>query len=486
MRIRKTVKILLLISCAAIATLAVGVAIPLQEFAVAPADLRSTVIENVSIVDPRLGTAADKQTVVISGNRITYAGPAADAPRSEGANRIDGAGKYAIPGLWDTHIHTVALAPQLHFPLLIGNGITSVRDMGEGCSFSGDLDCVPDAPTWRSRIAAGSLLGPRIVATTGYHVEEGVAGDIVARLKARGDDFIKVQLEDNADPAVLPRVIANAAAKGMRVAGHLPFTADLLDPRLGMLHSVEHDMSLLPQCSVLATPFDGRNKSKLALLERADETRCNAVLDAMAKSGTAYVPTHIASSGQDWQLLSGRYRQDERMIYIPLPQRLLWRGYATMTVAGTDDAERAPLALTYRASLTLTRRAATRGVAVMAGSDAMDAYIPHGFGLHDELDQLVIAGLTPAEALRAATWTPARHFGLERELGTIETGKIADLLLIEKNPLDNIANARLIDTVVSNGKTYRRKDLDAMMAFTEKQASSFSVASKFLWAMVRP
>lgn len=486
MRLRKIAKVFLLIACAATITLAAGVAIPLEEFSVAAGAPGPIVIDNITIVDPRLGTASVGQRIVITGNRITYAGPAENAPRIEGATRIDGSGKYAIPGLWDTHIHTVALSPQLHFPLLLANGITSVRDMGEGCSFTGDLDCVPEAPVWRKRIAAGAMLGPRIVATTSYHVEEEVEGDIVSRLKARGDDFIKVQLDEQADASVLPRMIANAAAKGMRVGGHLPFTADLLDPRLGTLISVEHDMSLLPQCSVLPAPFDGRNKSKAAMLDHADAARCNAVLDAMAQRGTGYVPTHVASSGQDWHLLSGKYRQDERVMYVPLPQRLLWRGYVAVALAGTDVADRAPLEKTYRASLDLTRRAATRGVAVMAGSDSMDAYIAHGFGLHDELNELVLAGLTPAEALRAATWTPARHFGMGRDLGTIETGKMADLLLLAKNPLANIANAKTIETVITNGKTYRRNDLDAMLAFTAQQAASYSVASKFLWAMLKP
>ena len=486
MRLRKSAKVFLLIISAAAVALAAGVAIPLQEFPIAAEDPGSIVVDNITIVDPRLGTASASQSIVISGNRISYAGPAASAPHSQGAKHVDGSGKYAIPGLWDVHIHTVALSPQLHFPLLLANGITAVRDMGEGCSFSGDLDCVPEAPVWRRRIAAGALIGPRIVATTSYHVEDAVDGDMVARLKARGDDFIKVQLDGQADPAILPKLIADATAKGMRVAGHLPFTADLLDPRMGTLVSVEHDLSLLPQCSVWSVPFDGRNRSKDALLDRADTARRNAVLDAMASHGTAYVPTHVASSGQDWLLLSGNYRQDERVKYVPLPQRLLWRGYAAVTLAGTDDADRAPLERTYRASHELTKRAAMRGVAVMAGSDAIDAYIAHGFGLHDELNELVLAGLSPAEALRAATWTPARHFGLERDLGTIETGKLADLLLLANNPLEDIANAHNIDTVISNGKLYRRKDLDAMLAFTASQASSYSVASKFLWAMLKP
>lgn len=481
-----------------LATLAIGVALPLQEFPVTARDGQAIRIDDVTVIDTRLGTAASGQTVIISGKRIIYAGPTAAAPALDHAQSIAGAGKYLIPGLWDSHIHTIGLSPQLHFPLLLANGVTTVRDMGDGCSFGGDLACSSPSKEWKLRTEQGTLLAPRIVATASYHVETigdeddsaavraAAAKPLIATLKARGDQFVKVQLDQQSDPALLRIVLREARAQNIRVAGHLPFTADLLDPQLASLLSIEHDNSLLPQCSTMPAPFDGRDRSKAALLAQADERRCDAVLAAMAERGTAYVPSHVASSGQDWLLLSGAYKRDQRLRYVALPQRLLWRAYANAAVAGSEAEHHATLAAYYRAARLLTHRANARGVPVIAGSDAMDPYVTHGYGLHDELGQLVLAGLTPAQALRSATWTPARHFGLEHEYGTVEAGKTADLVLLDGNPLENIGHAAAINTVVFDGRVYRRKDLDAMLAFVERQASSLGTTCKFIWAMIKP
>lgn len=479
--------------------LAIGIHTPYREFPAKPADVVSTVIDDVTVVNPRSGTAQPHQTVVIEGNRLRYVGPIAQAPVISNARRIAGAGKFLSPGLWDAHTHTLKLSPQLHFPLMLANGVTGARDMGDGCSWSGDLHCKPEVRTWREHIARGAMLAPRLAATASYHVE--ALGDdeqvdaaaitretatLVASLKARGDDLVKLQFDDRVDPAHYKVIIAQANTQGMQVAGHLPFSVDLLDPQLGTLHSIEHDTGLLPQCSTLTVQFDGRNRSKAKLLAHADDKRCNAALDHMARRGTAYTPTHVASIGQDWLLLSGAYRDDERVKYVVAPQRWMWRFFAFMAVRGTDAEHRAPLQEYYRASLKLTLRAQAHGVTVLAGTDAMDPYVVHGFGLHDELGQLVLAGLTPAEALRTATWNPVRHLGFERDFGTLETGKMADMLLLDGNPLDDIRHLQKIDALFYDGKIYSRQDLDAMLAFVYEQASSYATACKFIWGMIRP
>lgn len=473
--------------------LAVGIHMPLRDWPAKPADTASTVIDDVTVIDPRSGTAQPHQTVVIAGNRLRYVGPVAQAPAVANARRVAGAGKFLSPGLWDAHAHTVKLSPQLHFPLMLANGVTGMRDMGDGC-------CKPEVRTWRENIARGAMLAPRQAATASYHVEgpgdaagnadaAGIArasGTLVAALKARGDDFVKLQFDDHVDPAQFKAIVAQANLQGIQIAGHLPFSVDLLDPQLGALNSIEHDTRFLPQCSNLAAQFDGNDRSKAKLLAQADEKRCNAVLDHMAKRGIAYTPTHVASIGQDWLLLSGAYRNDERVKYVIAPQRWIWRFLAYMTVRGTDAEHRAPLQAYYRASLALTQRAQARGVTLLAGADAMDPYVVHGFGLHDELDQLILAGLAPPQALRTATWNPVRHLGFERDFGTLETGKMADMLLLDANPLDDIAHLKKIDTLIYDGKLYPRKDLDAMLAFAHEQASSYATACKFIWGMLRP
>ena len=479
--------------------LAVGIHTPLKQFAAKPVDLVTTVIDDVTVIDPRSGTAQQHQTVIIEGKWLRYVGPLANAPAIGNARHIAGAGKFLSPGLWDAHAHTLKLSPQLHFPLMLANGVTGMRDMGDGCSWSGDLQCEPDVRSWREQITRGALLAPRIAATASYHVEEygdGEPGDaaalarqagaLVAALKARGDDVVKLQLDNDVDPARFEAIVAQANIQGVQVAGHLPFSVDLLDPALGALNSIEHDSSLLPQCSTRDVGFDGRNGSKAALLARADDKRCNALLEHMARRGTAYTPTHVASIGQDWTLLSGAYRDDERVKYVVAPQRWIWRFIAKMSVSGTEAEHRAPLEAYYRASLKLTQRANAHGVTVLAGADAMDPYVVHGFGLHDELAQLVLAGLTPAQALKTATWNPVRHLGFERHFGTVETGKIADMLLLDGNPMEDIRHLQKIDSLFYDGKHYSRNELDAMLAFVQDQASSYATACKFIWAIIVP
>lgn len=487
---RLLAKIIVLPAMLGALLLAVGVHMPIREFPPQSAAAAATLIDDVTVIDPRSGTAQPHQSVVIVGNRLRYVGPTAQAPSIATARRIAGAGKFLSPGLWDAHAHTLKLSPQLHFPLMLANGVTGMRDMGDGCSWRGGLDCTPEVASWRENIARGAMLAPRQAATASYHVEVPGAADasgaLVAALKARGDDFVKLQLDEHVDAAPYKAIVAQANKQGMRIAGHLPFSVDLLDPQLGALHSVEHDTGLLPQCSSLAARFDGKNRSKGALLARADPDRCDAVLDHMAQRGIAYTPTHVASIGQDWLLLSGAYRGDERVKYVIAPQRWIWRVLAYVTVLGTDAEHHAQLQAYYLASLRLTQRAQARGVTVLAGADAMDPYVVHGFGLHDELDQLILGGLTPAQALRSATWNPVRHLGFERDFGTLETGKMADMLLLDANPLDDIGHLRRIDTLIYDGKIYARKDLDGMLAFAHEQATSYATTCQFIWGMLRP
>lgn len=465
--------------------LAVGVRLPLEQYPVSAPDPRPLVIDDINIVDLQAGVIVPGQTIVIMGDSLAHVGAPVGAPVPANARRISGAGKYAMPGLWDMHVHTVSLSPQLHFPLLLANGVTSIRDMGDGCSFTGKLNCQPDGVAWRARTEQGTLLAPRLLPGASYHVEKSEAGLVVA-LAARGDRMLKLQLDNNVDPTVFHTLLQQAKAAGMEAVGHLPYTVDLLDPQLGSLRSIEHDDSLPAQCVSRTTRFDGSNSAKLLLVKQLDEPRCDAVLKVLATRGIGYVPTHVASSGQDWRLLSGDYRRDAHVRYVALPQRLLWRGYAALTIAGTGVNESPSVEAWHHNALKITARAHASGVAVMAGSDSIDAYVTHGFGLHDELAQLVSAGLSPLQALRAATAVPAAHAGLGGKFGSVQQGRVADIVLLNNNPLDRIAHAHDIDSVVYNGKLYERKDLDAMLAFVEKQAASYSLNSKFLWAMIKP
>ena len=140
----------------------------------------------------------------------------------------------------------------------------------------------------------------------------------------------------------------------------------------------------------------------------------------------------------------------------------------------------------YEKGLELTGKAHQAGVKILAGSDAHDTYCFPGFGLHDELQELVKAGLTPMEALKAATVNPAEYFELSADYGSVSVGKMADLVLLDANPLDDMANIGAIDSVIHGGILYTRADLDKALSYVESNASSLSIAAKIIWPNLRP
>jgi hypothetical protein len=478
----------------ALATLAIAVlvfaainllALPEPSVLSPPARSSVTVISDANVVDPRgNGSVAYGQMVVIVGDRISFVGIDGSRPAPEGATIIPARGKYLIPGLWDSHIHTLRLSPQLHFPLLIANGITSVRDMGDACSWSGTVDCDPETPRWRAQIQRGEMTGPRIVDTVSYHLEaapehDAELGALIDALKGRGERFLKVQMDDQVPPQDFAKVMRVAGDKGFKVSGHTPFSVDLTEA-MHPLGSIEHDWSLLPQCSDFRPRFDGKNRSKVALLAGMNRLRCQRVLDHLAKRGVAYTPTHIASTGQDATFSIGATSSVAGLAqrYVIAPQRWIW---ALIRSAGKEGPEEQKvLSDAHQAALRLTKQADEAGVTILAGSDALDADVIHGFSLHQELQYLVAAGLTPSQALSAATVGPARVFGMEAQLGVIEPGKLADMVLLDADPLLDIRNTRKISAVIADGRLYGKPGRAAALSFVEDQAHRVSVICRFL------
>ena len=472
-----------------------ALALPQPAIMAAPARNSSLVISGVNVIDARgNGSVAYLQMVVIVGDRISYVGAQGSKRTPPGARVIEAQGKFLIPGLWDSHIHTLRLSPQLHFPLLIANGVTSVRDMGDACSWSSARDCRPETPRWRAQIQSGAMIGPRIIESVSYHLEElpeqeAELRNWIAVLKARGEKFLKIQLDDLASTQDFEKVMRIASANDFKAAGHIPFAVNLADT-IYPLVSIEHDASLLPQCSDFAAEFNGKNSAKLALLNDWNSAKCTRVLGQLAARSVAYVPTHIASSGQDAAFAAqatgtNPVEQAARQTdpaptqrYVIAPQR--WIAWL-FRAAGQEDAQtQGVLNRLHQAALELTSQARAAGVPVLAGTDALDAGVIHGFSLHQELQYLVAAGLTPAQALFAATAEPARVFGMAGSLGVIEAGKVADLVLLEANPLIDIRNTQRIRLVVSDGRVYADIERAKALEFVAQQSRSIRVICRFL------
>lgn len=451
----------------------------------APEKERWLTLEGIDIVDLHGdGRIIKNQRVSIADGRIIEVAPAGVVADHRGARVIDARGRFLIPGLWDSHAHSLRLSPQLHFPLSIAQGVTSMRDMGDACSWSSSTECRPDFLAWEKDRAAGRMVAPRIVLTASFHVEEPPASDedvrrLVRVLKQRGDQMLKLQLPDE-DSARFTSLVGAAREAGLPVGGHVPFKADLLDAG-SMVHSVEHDWSLLVQCSAGRMVFDGKNAGKAALLKSFDAARCEKVLQAMAAKGAAYVPTHVASSGQDHAFANGIALEAPERIdrFTVWPMRTLWG--LLRSAGATDDAqERSAVDDFHRRALALTPRARANGVTLLAGSDALDADVLHGYGLHRELEFLVKAGLTPAQALQAATLAPARFFGEEKDSARIAPGFRADLLILSANPLQDIRNVQGIEWVIADGRVYGPAEREALLGFVERNARDPAVLARFL------
>ncbi len=432
--------------------------------ALARAGEKPLVFEHVTVIDATGAPARPDRTLTVVDGRIAALGKAGAVPLPKDAEVLDATGKFLIPGLWDMHAH---LAGTDFLSLCVANGVTGVREMH---AFYPALVFY-----WRQQTAAGKLLGPHIVAAgamvdgpkprwpaavTATNEDEG--REAVRSLKKRGADFIKVYDK-------LPRpayfAIADEAKKqGLPFAGHVPVAVSVVEASDAGQQSIEHLTGVLLACAAdeadlrkeVREQWDVRLQVKALAGYREDKAQ--ALFTRFAKNGTAHCPTLTVLRALAF-LDDKEFTADDRVKYItPYLRTML---YPKGAVAGPEDfADRKKVFQKYLAVVGAMRKA---GVVLLAGTDTPNPYCFPGFSLHDELGLLVRAGLTPMEALQAATRNPAQYLGRSKELGTVEAGKIADLVLLDANPLEDIGNTRRIAAVVVGGKLLRREALRAML-----------------------
>lgn len=456
----------------------------------APAVLHSQstlqAITDVSVVDVRSGSVLPGRTVVIADGRIRSVEAEGAVP--PGATVIDGGGRYLMPGLLDMHAHLKhPVAPDLLMPQYIAHGVTGVRDMGSDCqgeAKEGDV-CLEAMQAWRARIEEGTLLGPRLLALSSFalnppwdfEVPEDQARALVRGYAERGAEFIKIYYR--LSPQALGWILDEANRSGIAVGGHIPLRVTSREASAGGLRSLEHARDFLFDCFPGSAAFRAEATSQnppmdvmRAMVEHHDEDRCAETFETFVANDTWYVPTHVTRR-MDAYADDPAFRDDARRRYIPTFLWEDWQEDADRMVALDPSPEgRATMRGFYEAGLAITGRAHDAGVRVLLGTDAGDTYVFPGSGAHDELGELVKAGLTPAEALAAGTIAGAEFLGRADEFGTVEPGKRADLLLLDANPLADIANVRRIHAVIFDGRVYDRAALDALLAQVEARIAA--------------
>jgi hypothetical protein len=445
-------------------------------------------ITHAIVIDATGAPPQPNSTVLIDGAKIFAVGPDSSIEIPSGARVIDATGKYLIPGLADMHLHLMgagepAGSREFILPLLIANGITTVRDMG------GD---VAQLKKLIKEIDSGDQPGPQIFFTGPYLdgnppyfqpsivvVTPAEADAAVHKLKSEGVDFIKVQSRLK-PPAYF--AIAEAAHKeSIRFVGHVPDSISPAQASDAGQASIEHLTGILLACSSreaelrqqqLNPPPRKETPRQTSLRQRAWQ---QAVLDSYSPEKAQELYAKLLAN-HTWQvptlplLIELAYltpatdrANDPNLKYIPQNLQKIWKQGRAESLANKTSGDFLLRAKLVEASLKAVGDMHAAGIPMMAGTDSTAPNLVPGFALHDSIADLVRAGLTPMEALQAATSKPAEFLNRSNEQASIAPGQRADLVLLDANPLENIHNTEKIHAVILKGKYLDRAALDGLL-----------------------
>lgn len=437
------------------------------------------------MVDVQRGVTVPGRTVIVTGGRIVSVGDSSAGYQP--ARTLDAGGAFVMPGLWDNHVHFgggAALVDENRnlLPLYLAHGITAVRDA------AGDLS--PSVLEWRGQVAAGALLGPAIF-TSGPKLEGidsiwpgdlevGSETDVRAaldQLQAMRVDFVKIT-ENTLTPALYLFGLGEARRRGFTVSAHVPVALTLDQVSEAGLGSIEHMSYLLRggsprEAELSAAVAAGRmtaGDAVTAMIDGFDEATALATYRRLAARGTAVTPTLNGSRILAY-LDRDTHATDDYLKYLGPGLKATYEGRVTRAAAD-DAAAVARRHARYEKSATLVPLLQRAGVTILAGTDAgfLNSFNYPGIGLHEELALLVASGLTPAQALQASVVNgPA--FLKAADYGAVAAGKAADLLVLDRNPLDDITATRAIRAVVVKGQPLDRAALDTMLASVEARAA---------------
>jgi imidazolonepropionase-like amidohydrolase len=458
-----------------------------------------TAITGINVVDVVRGEIHAGQTVLIVNGLIEAIGPSDSTNIPAAAARVPGDGRYLVPGLWDMHVHlrsdqkttAIRLVEEnaALLDLFLPNGIVGIREMG------GDLG--DEIIHWREEIRAHKRTGPRIL-TAGRKIDQeppfwpgslglktpAEAREAIRQVKQSGADFVKIYF-GRISPEILRAVIEEAHKLNLKVTGHKPNNISIQEFVESGVDGMEHAQYLpagnRDEFDRFAREGDRRLDTAWTmdgvevagrLLAMEDKKEGEIVYRRMAEKQfwvdpTLAVFTHTLEHGiRD-------YEPDVRKRFIYPAIWATWDpklGFRTPLQGRALELRRIIVKRWQEAALAAHKA----GVPMILGTDcgANNNHVFPGWSVHEELEELVKAGLTPAEALRMATINAARWRGESATEGSVERGKVADLLILRSNPLEAIRHTQEIDAVFKGGKRYSRSDLDGMLHQVEEKVTA--------------
>lgn len=436
-------------------------------------ECQTLIIKNTNVVNVRNGSIARNVSVVIRNNRITAVVKNGTPYKGQ---IVDGRNKYLIPGLWDMHTHNWNAEP--FFPLLLTNGVTGIRDM------FGSIDSIN---RWRAAIATGQINGPVIfasgpivdgpkpvwpgsVAISNPEQVPRIVDSLKNTLKV---DFIKVY--SLLSRPVYFRIAEEAKRQNIPFEGHLPNEISVLEAARAGQKSQEHLLGFIQEASdssdylqkiarklITDTILQGRTARMKMLIRSFNKQKLVDLVKELAKYDSWICPTLVVNRNIAFMNDTG-FINDNRLHYMMPAMKDMWNP-ANDPRFNTVPPEYYELYKKLLGLMLITvKEMQQAGIKLLAGTDYPNPYCFPGFSLHDELDLMVQAGLSPLQALQTATINPALFLNISADYGTAEPGKVANLVLLDKNPLENIAYTKCIHAVIVNGNLLDKEKLQMML-----------------------
>ena len=433
-------------------------------------------ISNVNIVDVESGNIIGGKFILIEGDTIRRIVENEEMDNFTARETLDAGGGFIMPGLWDMHVHfrggdTLIDENRELLPLFLAFGITSIRDAG------GDI--TPALLEWRDQITKGEIDGPRIF-TPGPKLDgtsPAWAGSIkvttpeeietaLDSLETLGVDYVKMY-DGNLTKEAFYEIIKASEKLGLKTTGHMPLTANFMDAIDHGLDGSEHMYYPLMACSPIADSLTSLNRGYgivEQVIDSYDPDLAKKVFEKMSANNVYVTPTLYIGTTLS-EILQKDHSQDSLLNYVGTGIQETYKG----RVEGAKRAQASGSQMRQKMeaiSSRMIRPMYDAGVSILAGSDcgAFNSFVYPGESLLGELNSLVDSGLSPREALETSVINGPEFFDLQDYFGTVGQGRVAHLILLENNPLEDLTNLQNPVAVIKSGKVYTRKKIATLLA----------------------
>lgn len=449
---------------------------------------QNIVIRHVNIIPMTQESVLQNQTVVLENGIIKSILPSKDDLKTpKNATIIDGTGKYLMPGLMDMHAHFYYEQGENHntceaeLKMMLANGVTTARIMAGHPAYLEAKDNIKTGK-WIGTdlfVVSPQLAGQWRWGTEfkNYELVETPEQGVAAVKKYKREGYSEIKLTFLVKKEVYDAVIETAKKEGIKVTGHVGPLVRLptaLAAKQQIEHMDEFIEMLLPDTSYnhgsSVSDFGIYSKAAWATLPFMDESKIPALAKMVKEAGIYVTPTnYFFLSTLCYNATDEQIKQNPSYPFIPKSlndEKWRNRQYVAKMQLSAEN-----MTKYERIRHKMVAELWKAGVPLMAGSDSPEFFLVTGFALHDELESFVKSGLSPIEALKTATVHTAKYLSIEKQKGSVEVGKAADLILLDKNPLDDIRHTRAIQAVFKGDKYFDKKALDNLLTATQKVLS---------------